>query len=794
MPAYVRTLKLLKASLLLLLLASCALYAQHQLDQKYGPARVQDRAYSSHTDVLEYHRDIEPIISKRCIVCHACYDAPCQLRMQSMEGLDRGTHKEKVYDGTRLLASNLTRLYVDADTTAAWREKNFFPVLNEREQSAEANLAGSLLYRMLALKNENPLPAEAVLPDSFDFSLNRNQQCPKIEEFDQYAQNYPLWGMPYGLPAIPAEEFSKLEAWLGSGAKYAPPKTLSSAQQQWVAEWEQFFNGTSLREKLMSRYIYEHLFLANLYASAENPVYFKLVRSRTPPGQPLDIIATRRPYDDPGVETFYYRLQYQQDVVVAKNHLPYLMDGARRQRWVELFLKPAFEVTALPSYDPKVAANPFAAFAELPARSRYEFMLDEAQFTIMGFIKGPVCRGQTALNVIQDRFWVMFVNPASMQSHAAENFLRRESDYLRLPSEEESNVLGIGKWFKYSEAQKKYLQAKKAYILERFPTKGDVTLDLVWNGDSNGFSTYEQGGNPNAALTIFRHYDSATVSKGFIGDVPKTAWLIDYPLLERIHYLLVAGFDVYGNVGHQLWTRLYMDFLRMEGEYNFLILLPKETITREIDNWYQGQESQVRDYVKAIQSWSTGASGITYTSDNPKRELFEQLFDYFQPAVAGPDLLNWSADNTPSPLQQLARVRGESLQWLSEVSLLRIGNGDSNDALYSMVVNRAHSNVAHFLFEQYRMLPEQQTLTLTEGVLGDYPNTFFQLKPTELTEFANRIAALESEQDYRALLDRFGVRRSAGGFWDFSDWVMARHALLEPVDAGLLDYNRLENR
>lgn len=36
-------------------------------------------------------------------------------------------------------------------------------------------------------------------------------------------------------------------------------------------------------------------------------------------------------------------------------------------------------------------------------------------------------------------------------------------------------------------------------------------------------------------------------------------------MLERIHYLLVAGFNVFGNVGHQLNTRLYINFLRMQG-------------------------------------------------------------------------------------------------------------------------------------------------------------------------------------------------------------------------------------
>jgi hypothetical protein len=51
--------------------------------------------------------------------------------------------------------------------------------------------------------------------------------------------------------------------------------------------------------------------------------------------------------------------------------------------------------------------------------------------------------------------------------------------------------------------------------------------------------------------------------------------VIGYPLFERIYYCWSPAYDPYGNVGHQLQSRLYMDFLRMEGEANFLLLLPK---------------------------------------------------------------------------------------------------------------------------------------------------------------------------------------------------------------------------
>jgi len=56
------------------------------------------------------------------------------------------------------------------------------------------------------------------------------------------------------------------------------------------------------------------------------------------------------------------------------------------------------------------------------------------------------------------------------------------------------------------------------------------------------------------------------------------------------------------------------------------------------------------------------------------------------------------------------------------------------------------------------------------------------------------IRNLSSEADYRALADRFAVRRTNPGFWAYSDALQEAHLRLDPVDAGLLDYNRFENR
>lgn len=798
----VKHLNKVRILLTVLMLVGCSALATHQLDRRFGLPTVIERtavieAAGHQTGrVPEYFADIKPIVDRRCVVCHGCYDAPCQLKMSSFDSIDRGASKEKVYNGYRLVAGNMTRMSVDAGTTLQWRKEGFFPVLNERQQTPQANREGSLVYRMLQLKQLHPLPDTAILPDSFDFSLNRKQQCTKIEEFERFEAEKPLWGMPYGLPALDTNERQLMMSWVESGAKAAYPGIPAARHPDQVDQWEAFFNGDTLKQQLMARYIFEHLFLANLHFDAEKDMklgeqrqFYRLVRSRTPPGKAIEIIATRRPYDDPG-GSFYYRLKRVKTTVLAKQHMPYRLDEARMQRWRGLFLEPDYAVKSLPGYQPEVASNPFIAFAAIPPRSRYQFMLDEAQFTIMGFIKGPVCRGQVALNVINDHFWVLFSDPDFMNDKTT-HFLEEQRKNLRLPAEEESTaLLPLTSWLKYSTDEKDYLEAKKHYMLERFDNGLRMGLDHIWDGEGN---------NDNAALTIFRHFDSATVTKGLIGQTPKTAWVIDYPLLERIHYLLVAGFDVFGNVGHQLLTRLYMDFLRMEGEYNFLLFLPKSVAAEEIEFWYRDQEGNVEAFLKALYSRDYETSDIAYTTDQPKKELFDRLRDQLGSEVIAGDPVNRrpfdpSVTSYRQQLQRLSAVQGPALELLPEQSLVRLRLTNGGTRLISLIVNRAHTNVAHLFNERERLVPKENTLTVTEFVVGAYPNAFFDLEEQQLAGFVKGVETLNSDAAYNSLKSEFGVRRTAPQFWSFSDAVHSLYFRQELLDSGFLDYNRLENR
>src|SRR5690606_28870466 len=123
-----------------------------------------------------------------------------------------------------------------------------------------------------------------------------------IEEMPAYEKKYPLWGMPYGLPGLSSDESQLLMRWIETGAQTTATPEPDARYQSAIADWEQLLNRDDLRSQLSARYIYEHLFYGNLYFS-ELPLgpYFRLVRSSSPPGKPIREIATRRPYDAPGV-------------------------------------------------------------------------------------------------------------------------------------------------------------------------------------------------------------------------------------------------------------------------------------------------------------------------------------------------------------------------------------------------------------------------------------------------------------------------------------------------------------
>lgn len=743
-----------------------------------------------------YLTEIKPIFDKRCAVCHSCYNSPCQLKLDSFEGLDRGGSKKTVYSGSRLYTQEPSRLFIDAATTQQWRKKGFFSV---SQKLFETN--ASIMRRMVDLKVKNPVVKGSYEAESDDLTCAENK-----EEIESYEKKHPHGGMPFGFPPLSDSEYAKIISWLNSGAKGPSPeeqKALirpSAAAQIQIDKWESFFNNRDPKYRMSARYLYEHLFLAHIhFEGTKSNEFYELVRSSTPSPKPIQIIATVRPYDDPKSETFYYRFQKIHSTIVHKTHLVFPLGDKDFARITKLFIEPEWlEKPHFVGYDDSVAANPFIVYAQIPPKSRYQFLLDHSQYVVDTFIRGPVCKGQIALNVIEDHFWVLFMDPKYDFGVKNPKFLLDQSYNLALPTE----IGSEGKlWDAFSDEYRDRYEAFYHEKMKLYATTqpNGLPIEAIWKGES---------AQDAPALTVYRHFDSASVHRGVIGELPKTLWMIDYPQFERIYYALVAGFDVFGNITHQTNVRRYMDYLRMEGEMNFLQLIPRAQRYDLLKSWYLGTEIE---NVRFETFGNLMESNITYYTDDPKRELIERAVDthLLPSAKIAFDNFNYFRANEPTPkMPQRFTSKADYVQGLRSLTLpgtgfikevnefgvdvlhLRIRNTLEGDRYLSIVINRWHDNVNALFRERSRLNPNKDTIDFFTYNIGSYPNYFFDVDFVELADFMDMMANYDGSAKYKKKIEKYGINRSNPRFWEIFDDFQNQFYKSEPMESGLYDLNR----
>jgi hypothetical protein len=242
-----------------------------------------------------------------------------------------------------------------------------------------------------------------------------------------------------------------------------------------------------------------------------------------------------------------------------------------------------------------------------------------------------------------------------------------------------------------------------------------------------------------------------------------------------------------------------MDFMRMEGEFNFIAFLPKSSREKVRDYWYRDADDSVREYVYGSRISLEGDTDIRYVTDDPRVELMEMLRTRLKPVMDVRHELAGDKDaEVRRGLEPLAALQGTAVSLLPEVAFLSVvpGPGATAEAggIYSLVKDTAHNNVASLFREEKRLIPAEDQLSLARGFIGAHPNAFFQVTRQELPAFSAAVAGLQSEADYRALVAGFGIDRTSPGFWPHSDALARAYTKLEPVDAGIFDYGRLENR
>lgn len=764
---------------------------QFAVEENHSPSWVRDDFYN---------QKVQPIFDAKCIACHACYNSPCQLNLTSYEGIQRGANKKDPYDFPLAIAGNPTRLGQDASSLAEWKDLGFYDVIGKGHDS--------LLLTLINGKRGEDY-------QNYPFAAESSRTClkPGIVPVITLTSREHL-SMPYGLPELTAQEKQVLKQWIELGAPGPSEKVqayLKSAHSDRViselAHWEKLLNEEKPQNILSARYLYEHLFIAHIHFWANSKEFFRLVRASNLQGPPEEI-STDRPFD--GIKRkFYYRFKVIDQSLVAKTHITFLLGAKEKERFQQQFLSKSWSVSKeeLPGYGSS-SANAFVTFKNIPRRVRYQFFLDNARYFIMTFMKGPVCRGQTALNVINDHFWVYFVDPDFDLTAKLDTEFNSFAPLLSPPAVQKDHINV------FNDLRRKRWQAhiNKMSLYKKLDT--DFSLQTIWDGD---------GHNPNSQLTVYRHFDSSDVVFGAHGGIPKTIWLMDYQIFEDIYYNLVAGYNLYGPILHQLNTRLYMELSRISSEDMFITLLPNELRAPARRLWSQESPVMKKGVIgEFIQLTGTSVTHKMERVFNYQGDKIKSLVNFEQqnsaPAAVKELLTLIQQKRLPSApslqyqwdqpyyhdfqarsnalegqFKEILELTGPFPPGLPDVMLLRL-TGAQQEQLITIALNKDHYNVNMLFVEDLRRRPSGDTINILENIVTSYPNFYLEVKINDLASFISEFKSALINPTKKEYIERFfkryGVSRFSADFWQKHQWFNNYYQKSRPIEYGALDLNR----
>lgn len=724
-----------------------------------------------------YLDEIQPILAKRCVTCHSCTSAPCQLKLTSYEGVKRGANPEHVFSTTVFAAKTGPTRLKDGITEKDWRKKGFYSVTEGGKDS--------IMYKMIEKGEENEggfdltdpfaLYKDKVEVLAFE-SLNNDPE--KIEERLSKSGT----GMPFGLSKIPSNEYAKLTEWLEAGAKGPSPeaqKILESARDpDVVRKWEEFFNKSSPKEQLAMRYIFEHIYFGKIHfddSTRGRGDFFDLVRSSTRDGDIKEIV-TELSNADPKAP-FYYRLKKHTQIITEKDHTVFHLTDKTMDRWSELLLQSEWDPKTVPGYD---SANPFVYFDAIPGKVRYQFMLENSQHLIEAMVKGDVCTGSAATYAIRDRFFTLFLKPDSDPSAI---------DPKLGASDVEGHLDPTASSFTTGNKSEKFAELFENKLHELRPN--GLSINDLWDGDKS---------DKNAWVTVFRHGTSSSAHYGPMGQFPETMWVLDYGNFERLYYDLVVLYRPWGPAVSKVSTWSTMSEVRSHAEDLFLFFMPE---SKRAELRHEFTPSGAATMTETVMAGKNYPGLVDLDQEHPLQDFVGRVRDYLGPTIAGATTLDpkpfpqseaalpgeiRDRDSLEAALYTLTLDRGKVGDALPEITWVTIEDGTKSYD-YTVLANRiywSNSRLVGAFLSGLSRRPELDSLSVVRGRVGALPELFLTIPIGEVK--AAVAAARSGNSDARKQLrERYEAKRNTPAFWEFLDREHTKQLKEHPLEAGIID-------
>lgn len=741
-----------------------------------------------------YLSQIQPILDRRCTVCHSCFEAPCQMKLTSSDMLLRGATAH-LTNGGLMSAVPRTDLML---TREQQRAGGFFSV-------TEGGPNSILVKLLLAGNNKSDLPKE-------QFVDLEDRQCvatpKKLDSLD--SKTLKSLGMPYYMAALDSNEIRTLLDWASNGAQTPSEKTLDRLAQprspQVIQDWENFFNGIQLdsetrwKSQWTSRYLYEHLFTAHFYFDQSPGEFYEIVRSKTAAPHKIEEIATERVFDMPREleNNFYYRLRKVQSTIIHKQHFVYHIQNHSMDELKKLFWYTKWNATSISHPFSFKDRNPFVAFVPIPAHARYRWMLKNAKMLLDMDMRSENCHGNGAAGPLRDNFLFVFVKPESDVSVRYPDFFKHANPYLEMANTGSGNVTMN---FRFKKNQEAYSQVKHNHQRGLLPN--GFTFEDVWDGEA---------GQQMPFFTIMRHETTVTVHEGPWGPRPRVTLLFDYVSFERLYYNCVGLTTLFDKITDKLGTVLYLRDVGREAEEQLLSLIPNELRDKVRAEWVQGEgakKENMYDVSKFSLPFNRELLKIAdYKIDaqNPYGSMMDYLLlksGRFSRKVIGTNYYPTAIETAELSLlretgnqmgREVVRGEGNRATHFPNISYLIVRNADGSVSYYTIIVNRFYEYVNHLPIPLPKgpnpgRVPKKDTMNVFPDIVANYPGKIYRISEGQIEKFVQDMKDVKNPADYKEFDQQYGLQKLSSDFWKTIDQIQTHFIRSDIIHNGSLDLN-----
>lgn len=759
---------------------------------RYSVYNSANRYVETYRD--RYMDDVQKIFTKRCVACHSCNTGPCQLNLTSYEGLSRGMSKDNPHDVKRTFGSVPRARLSDHYSVEKYRSMGFYPVV---EQSVfEEQNKKSIMYLALTHGEDNPPMTKEEIRKLGLHQESEDYQCPVNEkEFKEFTIKFPFGGMPFGCPEIEEEYVETLKTWILEGAAGPSEQTQDDLQttlitehtpDPWldmVSEFEAFLNQDSLEWQAVARYIYEHTYSLDIHFDNHPGEFYRIVRSRTNAPQPIDLIVTEFPTDDPniGSDRVYYRLEKLDRVIEMKKHSPWRLDEEAVNELVTIFFETPWTLSSLPGY-PK---NPFDWFHVIPADSRARFIIRYAKEIWHSVARGSICHSRTASFIAADYAWYLTLKPESDPTVIDPTLGMGNYDAFYAYPENTAFTLFTRQFHKDPLRYRKALEK----VLRKIRPNGlgidDIAEDFFF------------GLRHETSMEFFSSKDSQ------IPGYPEFKLLLTYADHEKFYYRTVAQYRWWGSSSEKGEAFTKSAYVRTFAENLFASLHPDPAERKELRNFYTSFEGKL--FYSLFEDFSKGRSS-TVPADWDYEMITRKILERTRGTLTEDidNLNNWpitdlakeiapqitNLDEWEAGIRTLTGKKAPYPQFIPNVVHIRLGN----EHLYTLFVERRHKNNKIPGLEATERRPQDDILHAWKGFTGAFPHLFIDLSFEQASDFLTELSHVDSVEDWVAVDDKYGIDRNDQEFWPFSDWLHGWISENVGENAGVLDLRNYDLR